>query len=278
MARFWLHGHLGLVILATLASSLNAQEMRVYTTVRNLSALAPNEPAEKAPVISRSLTLFHAGRVYDYVDAAKEVTVFEPSHHRFSLLNERRRTVTEVTQDEIRQYLALVEQEGWKRLDAATEQPGTSQLRALSWLKFQLKPEFDVSFDAAKSTLTLLEPNCRYGTEGQAPPSRGVVETYLRFADATAELNSVLHPQAPLPKPRLRLNEELRQRGLLPMVVDLKVNQDRPLHLLAKHEWTWKFQSTDRQLISGWEAQLNDSTQRRIAFRQYQQESLAQSR
>ena len=278
MARFWLHGHLGLVILATLASSLNAQEMRVYTTVRNLSAMAPNEPAEKAPVISRSLTLFHAGRVYDYVDAAKEVTVFEPSHHRFSLLNERRRTVTEVTQDEIRQYLALVEQEGWKRLDAATEQPGTSQLRALSWLKFQLKPEFDVSFDAAKSTLTLLEPNCRYGTEGQAPPSRGVVETYLRFADATAELNSVLHPQAPLPKPRLRLNEELRQRGLLPMVVDLKVNQDRPLHLLAKHEWTWKFQSTDRQLISGWEAQLNDSTQRRIAFRQYQQESLAQSR
>ena len=278
MARFWLHGHLVLVFLATLAVSSNAQEMRVYTTVRNLSAVAPNEPAEKAPVISRSLTLFHAGRVYDYVDAAKEVTVFEPSHHRFSLLNERRRTVTEVTQDEIRQYLALVEQEGWKRLDSASEQPGTSQLRALSWLKFQLKPEFDVSFDAAKSTLTMLEPNCRYGTEGQAPPSRGVVETYLRFADATAELNSVLHPQAPLPKPRLRLNEELRQRGLLPMVVDLRVNQDRPLHLLAKHEWTWKFQSTDRQLISGWEAQLNDATQRRIAFRQYQQESLAQSR
>ncbi len=278
MVRFWLHGHLVLVILATLSVPANAQEMRIYTTVRNLSALSANEPAEKAPVISRSLTLFHAGKVYDYVDAAKEVTVFEPSHHRFSLLNERRRTVTEVTQDEVRQYLTLVEQEGWKRLDAGSEQAGMSQVRALSWLKFQLKPEFDVSFEAAKSKLTMLEPNCRYEAEGQAPPSRNVVETYLRFADATAELNSVLHPQAPLPKPRLRLNEELRQRGLLPMVVDLQVNQDRPLHLRAEHQWTWKFLSTDRQLISGWEAQLNDATQRRIAFRQYQQESLAQSR
>lgn len=122
--------------------------------------------------------------------------------------------------------------------------------------------------------MTLIGKSGRYDAEGEAPPSPEVVETYLRFADATAELNSVLHPQAPLPRPRLKLNAELRQRQLLPVVVDLQADLDRPLHLQARHEWTWKFQTTDRQMISGWEAMLNDATQRRISFRQYQQESL----
>lgn len=259
-------------LLVASVTAADAQEMRIYTTVRNLAAPA-GESAERSPVIARTLTLFHAGKVYDYVDSAKEVTVFEPSHHRFTLLNERRRTVTEVSQDEIRQFLALVEEEGWKRLQNAQKQG--EQLRSLGWLKFQLKPEFQVSFDPAKSTLTLVDRSARYKAEGQAPPSKGVVESYLRFADATAELNSVLHPRAPLPKPRLQLNDELLQRQLLPVSVELEASLDAPLHLQSRHEWTWKFQSTDRQLISGWDKQLNDATLRRITFRQYQQESLS---
>lgn len=272
MDRRRFFGWLASLLVASVTAA-NAQEMRIYTTVRNLAA--PGESAERAPVIARSLTLFHAGKVYDYVDSAKEVTVFEPSHHRFTLLNERRRTVAEVSQDEIRQFLGLVEQEGWKRLEAEQERSGTSQLRSLGWLKFQLNPEFQVSFDPAKSTLTLLDRSGRYKAEGQAPPSKGVVESYLRFADAAAELNSVLHPQAPLPNPRLQLNEELLKRQLLPVSVELEATLDRPLHLQARHEWTWKFQSTDRQLISGWDKQLNDASLRRITFRQYQQESLS---
>lgn len=262
-------------LLVASVTTVNAQEMRIYTTVRNMATPAAAESPEKAPVIARSLTLFHAGKVYDYVDSAKEVTVFEPSHHRFTLLNERRRTVAEVSQDEIRQFLGLVEQEGWKRLETEQERTGASQLKSLGWLKFQLKPEFQVSFDPAKSTLTMSERSGRYLAEGQVPSSKEVVESYLRFADAAAELNSVLHPQAALPKPRLQLNEELRQRQLLPITVDLEATLDRPLHLQARHEWTWKFQSTDRQLINGWDKQLNDATLRRVTFRQYQQESLS---
>lgn len=274
MNRYRLQGLLFPVVLVALAASLHAQEMRVYTTVRNLASTQPSAWRD-APVIARSVTLFHAGKVYDYVEGAKEVTIFEPAHRRFTLLNERRRTISDVTQDEVRQFLGLVEQEGLKRLEGATEQSSAAQVRSLEWLKFQLKPDFNVSFDQSKSCLTLLERKCRYEAEGQAAESRGVVETYLRFADATAELNSVLHPQAPLPRPRLRLNDELRQRELLPVVVDLQADLERPLHLQARHEWIWKFQSTDRQMISGWEAQLTDASQRRIGFRQYQQESLS---
>lgn len=270
MDRFRWSGLLFPVILAALAVPAQAQEMRIYTTVRNLAAVGPNE---EAPVISRTVTLFHAGKVYDWVESAREVTVFEPAHRRFTLLNERRRSVTEVAQDEVRQYLGLAEQEALKRLEGAT--PANNQIKSLGWLKFQLKPEFTTSFDQAKLRITMVDRNCRYESEGQAPPSRGVVESYLRFADATAELNSVLHPHAPLPKPRLQLNEELRRRDLLPVVVELKAELERPVHLQAKHEWQWMFLPTDRQLISSWDAQLNDPTRRRIGFRQYQQESLS---
>ena len=254
--------------------ALDAQEMRVYTTVRNRRAAAARDAVERAPVIARSLTLFHAGKVYDYVDATKELTIFEPAHHRFTLLSEKRSVASEVTQDEVRQYLTLVEQEGWKQVATSTQPPETAQGKSLTWLRFQLKPDFDIAFDAAKNVLTLTDRAARYHVEVQPPPSRTEVETYLRFADAAAELNSVLHAQAPLPRPRLALNGELRQREMLPVVVDLKAMEDR-LHLQARHEWTWKFQSTDRQLISDWESRLNNVGLRRVGFRQYQQEALA---
>lgn len=272
MSRYWLHRFAFVACLLALSDSLSAQEMRVYTTVRNLRGTGTGE--ERAPVVARSLTLFHAGKVYDYVEAARELTVFEPAHHRFTLLSERRRVATEVTQDEVRQYLTLVEQEAWKQLSTPPDQPGSPQGKSFGWLRFQLKPEFDIAFDGAKNSLTLTERDATYYAELQAPPSKSAVESYLRFADATAELNSVLHTQAPLPRPRLALNGVLRERELLPIVVELKAMEDR-MHLQARHEWTWKFQSRDRQLISGWEAQLSDANLRRVAFRQYQHESLA---
>ncbi len=254
----------GVMPLPRGSSTARAQEIRVYTTVRNLAAVGPNESADRAPVVARSLTLFHAGKVYDYVDSAKEVTVYEPSHQRFQLLSEGRASKTEVAQSEVRRYLSLVEEEAWKRVDEAD----------LSWLKFQLRPEFDASFDKANVKLTLLGCNCRYDVEGVASATRGVTDTYLRFADAMAELNSVLHPRAMLPSPRLKLNEELRQRELLPIVVELQAELDRPLRLQARHEWTWKFSSSDRELISKWERSLADASVRRVSFRQFQLDSL----
>ena len=256
-------------LAAAVASEAFAQEMRVYTTVKNLAAPGKSE------VVAHSLTLFHAGKVYDYVDEAKEVTVYEPGHQRFTLLSGRRGTQTEVAQSEVRQFLNLARQEAQKRLDAADEQIGPSQVRSLAWLQFQLRPEFSISFDKSKSELLLLGNNCRYEANGVAPPSAEVAETYLRFADAMAELNSVLHPRAMLPASRLKLNEELRHRELLPVSVELRAELERPLWLQARHEWTWKFSSSDRELISKWERELADPTVRKVSFRQYQHDSLS---
>lgn len=257
------------LLSAAVASDVVAQEMRVYTKVKDLAAPDPSE------VRVRSLTLFHAGKVYDYVDSAKEVTIYEPGHHRFTLLSESRNSQAEVAHSEVRQFLTLAKNDAQKHLEAADELAGPSQVRSLAWVKFQLRPEFSISFDKSKSELLLLGNNCRYESRGVAPPSVEVAEAYLRFADAMAELNSVLHPRALLPAPRLKLNEELRQRGLLPVSVEFRAELDRPLWLRAEHEWTWKFSPSDRNLISKWERELADPAVRKVSFPQYQLDSLS---
>ena len=251
-----------------------AQEIRIYTTIRDLSGPPTQSKTEPNRVVVRSLMLFHAGKVYDYIEPAGEVTVFELSHRRFSVLNPRRQLCTELTQDEIRQYLGLAEDEAQKRMAALADEASESSLKAQEVLWFQFHPDFATSFDATKSQLSLTAEHYQYTVEGFKPTSPEVVEKYLHVADWIAQFNSVLHPQSLFPAPRLRLNQELRNRALLPLSIDLRAETDPLLHLQARHEWTWKFQKTDRQLIADWDKQLRDPNLRKVPFRQFQQEML----
>src|ERR1043165_1169439 len=55
-----------------------AQDFRVYTTIQDLTAAPPgNGGAAQAPVVARTLTLFHAGKAYDYIPEIGEVIVIE---------------------------------------------------------------------------------------------------------------------------------------------------------------------------------------------------------
>jgi hypothetical protein len=51
-----------------------AQDMRVYTTVR-----AVGENRQDSPILAESLTLFHAGKTYDYMENVGEVIIYEPA-------------------------------------------------------------------------------------------------------------------------------------------------------------------------------------------------------
>ena len=108
-----------LVVAFTLCGSSSfGQDLRVYTTIRDLSSSTESAKPDQAPVVVRSLMLFHAGKVYDYIEPAREVTIFEPAHRRFTVMNSRRQLSSELTQDEIRQFLGLAEDEAQKRLDS----------------------------------------------------------------------------------------------------------------------------------------------------------------
>ena len=271
-------------LLACLALSAGkaarAQEIRVYTTIRDVSgirhasgqSLAVN--SDHGPVVVRSLMLFHAGKIYDYIEPAREVTVYEPAHRRFTVLNPHRQLCSELTHDEIRQFLGLAEDEAQKRLAFVPEESSASSRKAMEVLRFQFQPDFETGFDPAKQQLTLTADNFQYVVEGFQPETPEVVEKYLQVADWMAQFNSVLHPQSLFPAPRLKLNQELRSRGLLPLTINLNAGTDPVLHLQAKHEWTWKLQKTDRQLIDNWDKQLRDPNLRKLPFREFQKEML----
>lgn len=246
------------------AVPLVAQDFRVFTDVRDFSS----DKETRGKRVAGSLTLFHAGKIYDYLDALREVTIHEPAHRRFTIIHEGHQLSTEISYDEIRRYLTLAEDEAKKLI----RDHAPSKTTAL--LQFQLQPDFQVSFDASSKHLRLTGTDLRYDVQVDNAPSEEIVETYLRSADWTAQLNSILHPQALLPAARLQLNDELRQRNVLPVLVQLSMNLDQPRKLRATHEWTWKLQPQDRQYIDHWESLLRDGKIKSLEFRQFQQQVL----
>jgi hypothetical protein len=225
-------------------------------------------------VISRSLTLFHAGKVYNIVSESGEVIVYEPVQRRFTLLQVHAGTAAEVSQDQVRRYLSLAEEKVREHAIDLARQPGNTPEGALQLLEFQLHPQFDVKAVEGTGQFTLASPRCRYEVEGVKPPEPAIAEAYLKYADALAELNAVLNPHSLLPGPRLKVNQELRERQLLPILVRRQVDTDRTVDLRVRHEWTWRLLEHDRQMISLWESKLARSDLRRIPFEQLQREIL----
>lgn len=246
------------------SGSCAAQDMRVYTTVADLRA-DPSSPE----VIARSLTLFHAGRVYDHMEDVGEVVIFEPTAKRFVLIGNNL-TATSVQLEEMQHYLGVgVKEAARYAAELAPDQPD-----AAAALQFQLKPQFDISFDLEKHLLQLRSPFLAYDVTTAAGPSVEQVQRYLEYTDQAAQLNFLLSPNSLMPAPRMALNAELQSRQRLPVTVDLKSRVDGDRHLRATHKYQWELQAYDRTQISKWERLLESDSLRWVEFRQYQQAQL----
>jgi hypothetical protein len=253
------------------AVELPAQEFRVYSSVTDRMEGDKAKPRT-------SLTIFHAGKVYDYIESAEETVIFEPAHSRFIVLSRRHDLATVITQDEVRRYLDLAKSHS-RELIREWQREGSARREAIAALEFQLLPEFEIEVDADAKSLSLVSPQMRYDVKYESPPSPEILEAYLKAADWTAQLNAVLHPHALLPGPRLRLNDELRSRGVLPVEVELTIKGDPPVHLRAAHEWTWHLQASfDRQFIDDRERELRRPDHKPIPFVEFQRETLTAQR
>jgi hypothetical protein len=250
--------------------AIHAQELRVYTKT---SQLSPG--AERPEVVARSLTLFHAGKVYDYIDALGEVTIFEPAHHRFTILNRDSGTFAIVSRDEVRRFLSLAEEGARQVVTDLLRSPDPQQKPALEFIEFQLEPVFDARYDEATKRLRLQSPHLIYDVTCAASPQPPIVDAYLRYADAMAELNAVLHPQSLLPGPRQAMNEELRRRHVLPVQVRRTLPGPAMIELTAEHEWRWSLSELERQYIANWEGDLTKGRVRQTPFEQMQRAVLS---
>jgi len=257
-------------IVTTFAQPVDAQDFRVYTTVRNIA-----EDSTNPPVVARSLTLFHTGKVYDYMDEPGELVIFEPIHDRFVII--RGYVGTIVPTDELRQLLDVAHHEGERLADelAASNEPRSRGARAN--LLFQLNPTFRTAWADSSGELTLQGSELSYMARLIEIESPSVVPRYLAYTDAAAKMNSVLHPHGLLPSSRLKLNEAMREQDRLPQSVTLKGITGTNLHMRADHEYGWQLQAIDKDLIHQWEQLRQSDRMQWVSFREYQQRLVSRS-
>jgi hypothetical protein len=240
-------GLAGIALLLACATVAQCQDFHVSTRLYDLQP-AP-EAGKKNP--RRSLrqhceSIFHAGRVYDYNDGSSEVTIFDPAQERFLVIDSARRTATNVSFGYIDQRLHQARERRKEELPKAS--PETA-----GFLDFELNPKFTEKFDKGRSLLTLDSPFVAYTVKCSAPPSPELLELYLNYADWAARLNYVAYRTSSLPDPRLDVNERLRQKGLLPVDVELKVKLENGPHMQAEHKFIWTLDSDNRTAISHWD-------------------------
>lgn len=254
---------LSLVALPIFIRNAVADDFRVFTVVHDVSDVSEG----KRPSV-RAMTLFHAGKVYDYVDAAGEVIIYEPTARQFRILNTNQGIVTTAALDEIKQLLKVAYEETERQAGTLSlNDPQAAKVSAM--LHFQLDPRFDESYDEASGRLRLASDSIHYDVQMVTPGQPGLVEAYLEYADWVCRLNYLLHPGPVLPEPRLALNQQLRARDRLPKSVELRADGSS-LHLKAEHEITFDLNSAERGWIHQWEARLKDPATRMVPLREYQ--------
>ena len=232
-----------------------AQEFRIYTRVSQQmeTAGAASEPE----VVSRSLTLFHVGKAYDYIESVREVIIFEPAHKRFTILSTTRSMATEVKFNELQAKLNMFGKE-FGNVIAQPEAQGGPSPKVAKALAFQMAPTFKIAQQPSGNSLSLTSPHITYTAKCSTPKQPQALSSYLRYADWTCKLNYVLHPQTLYPASRLKLNEALRAKEMMPVEVNLAIAGENPMQFKAEHEIHWQLDSKDRSYINDWERMLKD--------------------
>ena len=263
----------GLILaVALLPGAALGQDVSVYTNVYDESGA--NDRKKPMPT-AQSLTVFHAGKAYDYLPVIDEVIVFDPANHRFTILNTARTMATELDFAELRQMLKIARHEMEKRISQLESKGTETHRQAAGQLRFQLDPKLTETYDADVRQLTLSAEEIRYEATGTDQAPQEAVETYLRYADWMARLNFVLHPNSLYPESRLLLNSGLRKRKLMPTVVRLNAEiGSHPVSLRAEHVISWELAAKDLSLIHHWETMLKKKSTRRVSFRDYQRKLL----
>jgi hypothetical protein len=258
--------------LLILSAPASAQDFKVGTRVfqRDAANGRWNE-------VGQSLTLFHAGKVYDYMQQIGEVVVHEPAESQLVILSVNGNDLaTTLHFSQLQQFLKVARTETESHLQSLARE-GDSNTRRRQALQFQLDPRFEHSFDPARKSLTLISPLLRYEVVTEKVDRPHVARQYLQYADWAARMNYVLHSGSLYPSARLEVNRTLADRELIPTEVRLLLDGDLPLHLKAEHKFEWTLGSIDKSMIRQCEKARTAESTRWVDFQQYQRTLAAET-
>lgn len=226
MALLWLVA----TALTTGNTPAVAEDFRIETKVYVGSSKTP---------MSENITLFRAGYVYDYLTSgAPRVAVLDQRGGRFIVLDPVRKIKAEIKADEIRSQMEERRQQAKRSLNAA--------------LKFAADPDFEVEFTEA-GELILASQHMTYSLRTMAAPSDGAAQQYREFSDWYARFNTIANPGSLPQFPRLAVNQELAERGVVPTEVILNT---RTYIARSEHNVSWRLLEIDQQRIAQTAEQL----------------------
>lgn len=216
------------LMLAAFGQALGNEEFRIETDI-----FVDNEPEP----VSRTVTLFEQNAVYDFTENPAQTVVYRRGTQerpgRFILLDPTRRLRTDVATDLMGPLLAKVAQWAAEQDDAI--------------LRFSAQPEFSLDFDSQTGALTLDSDVWTYRVATTPAQNPSALARYRDFTDWYARLNSMLH-NTPPPGPRLKLNEELERRGLIPVEINRTISPSKTA-VRAAHLFSWRLSREDRERL-----------------------------
>lgn len=204
--------------------------------------------------LSRTVTLFHNGVAYDFPRDKAQVTMVDPAGNRIVIFDTERNVKTVV---DLKELTKLME---------------TAKKQAPEFLTAIIAEADRVESDTEKTAVggAIL----KYTATHQSPPKPEYASSYATFADALALLNAHLDPSQ-LPYARLKLNDTLRQQGLMPREVTKKLSVGaKPAVYRSIVHATWRLSSDHEDRITRVGEWLTSYTS--VSQREYFQPRVAQ--
>lgn len=168
--------------------------------------------------IARSLTLFHQGVAWDFLEivdadtktaAIGEIVLHDPARERVLVIDPVRHVKTQV--DMIRLERLSVSLAKWAR---------SNDDRLVRWAG---GPDFTAGFTEEDERIELVGPRVRYAVAYEEAPCPEAAGNYRRFADTAILLKALMQPGGIPPFPRLAVNRRLEDAGAIPSEVTLEI-------------------------------------------------------
>lgn len=184
-------------------------ELRVES---ELFAAGSDEP------VARSLTLFHGGITWDFLEIEQpatkkasigEIVLHDPARERVVVIDPARHLKTQI--DLIRLERLSVSLAKWAR---------ANDDRLVRWAG---GPDFASGFTEEEERIELVGPRVRYAVSYEDAPCPEAAATYRQFADTAILLKALMQPGGIPPFPRLAVNRRLEDAGAIPREVTLEI-------------------------------------------------------
>jgi hypothetical protein len=211
---------------------------------------------ERPEAVSRNVTLFRAGLVYDYLSQPESVTIFDARSGRFVLIDPAARVQTEIATDDVAAF-----NDELKLRAAAHKDP---------LLRFMADPQFKVT-SPQPNLLVLSAPNMTYRIKTIRGKDAAALRQYIEFSDWYARLNTLVNVGSPPPFTRIAINQTLARQGAIPTDVEVTivpaVKNARAAKMRSHHEIGWKLLGEDLRRIDETGKQL--ATFKKVSFDEF---------